>query len=213
MEDKKREDGEKLTTREKILYESLNLFSKRGYDGVSMREIAAAVGIKGASIYNHFKGKEDIFQEIFTEMTRRYDGFAKSMNIPMAEDEKTVQTYLNIEESTLIQMAEGLFAFFAKDEFTAMFRKLLFSEQHKSKLAAKYLREYYLEAPIQFQTTIFAGIQQKGGFAGYDPKIMALHFYSPIFYTMNEYDLGGDYEECLDQLKQHVHWFCEVYHA
>ena len=53
---------EKLnSTKERIIFESLNLFSQKGYDGVSMRDIAAAVGIKGASIYNHFKGKEEIF--------------------------------------------------------------------------------------------------------------------------------------------------------
>ena len=57
--------GEIISTKQKILYESLKLFSNKGYDGVSMREIASAVGIKGASIYNHFKGKEDIFQGIF----------------------------------------------------------------------------------------------------------------------------------------------------
>ena len=55
-----------MTTKKRIIIESLRLFASKGYDGVSMREIAAAVGIKGASIYNHFKGKEDIFLAIFT---------------------------------------------------------------------------------------------------------------------------------------------------
>lgn len=50
-----------MTTKQKIIIEALRLFSAQGYDGASMRDIAEAVGIKGASIYNHFKGKEDIF--------------------------------------------------------------------------------------------------------------------------------------------------------
>ena len=36
-----------ISTKEKILITSLKLFSEKGFDGVSMREIAAAVGIKG----------------------------------------------------------------------------------------------------------------------------------------------------------------------
>ena len=44
------------TTKERIIYESLRLFSEKGYDGVSMREIAAAVEIKAASLYAHFEG-------------------------------------------------------------------------------------------------------------------------------------------------------------
>ena len=64
------------TTREKIIYHALKLFAAKGYSGVSMREIAAAVGIQGASLYNHFKGKEDIFNAIFAEMTKQYDAAA-----------------------------------------------------------------------------------------------------------------------------------------
>jgi AcrR family transcriptional regulator len=53
-------------TKERILDEALNLFSERGYDSVSMRDIAAKVGIKAASIYNHFTSKKDILKEIYT---------------------------------------------------------------------------------------------------------------------------------------------------
>lgn len=52
------------TTKERIIYESLVLFSQKGYEGVSMREIAAAVEIKAASLYAHFSGKEAIYQAI-----------------------------------------------------------------------------------------------------------------------------------------------------
>ena len=49
------------TTKERIIYESLRLFSEKGYDGVSMREIAAAVEIKAASLYAHFDGNNRPF--------------------------------------------------------------------------------------------------------------------------------------------------------
>ena len=41
-------------TRQKILDKALELFSARGYDPVSVGEIAKAVGIKAPSLYNHF---------------------------------------------------------------------------------------------------------------------------------------------------------------
>ena len=50
-----------MNTREKIIYESLNLFSAKGFDAISVRDIANAVGIKASSIYNHFKSKYEIF--------------------------------------------------------------------------------------------------------------------------------------------------------
>ena len=52
------------STKETIINETLTLFSEKGFEGVSMRDIAAAVGIKAASIYNHFKNKEEILSLI-----------------------------------------------------------------------------------------------------------------------------------------------------
>lgn len=200
-----------MTTKKKIIFESLKLFSSKGYDGVSMREIAAAVGIKGASLYNHFKGKEDIFNAIFSEMVKQYDHAAAIMNIPMEESEQTIIKYHNIGENQLFNMAEGLLEFFTQNEFAVMFRKLLVSEQHKSSLAANCFKEYYLEAPILFQSQIFRGLQQNGDFQNYDTGTMALHFYSPIYYILSKFDLGYPYEECLEQLKNHIHCFCALY--
>ena len=39
-----------MNTKEKIFYVSLDLFSQKGYDSVSLREIADEVGIKKSSI-------------------------------------------------------------------------------------------------------------------------------------------------------------------
>lgn len=53
-------------TKIKILEVSLELFSKQGFKGTTIRQIANEVGIKGASIYNHFGGKEEILEAIFS---------------------------------------------------------------------------------------------------------------------------------------------------
>ena len=63
-----------MTTKEKIFDVSIDLFSQYGYDGVSIRRIAGEVGIKESSIYNHYKSKETIIDEILDyyihEMTK-----------------------------------------------------------------------------------------------------------------------------------------------
>ena len=43
----------KRNTKETILFESLKLFADKGYDGVTVRDIAAEVGIKQSSLYKH----------------------------------------------------------------------------------------------------------------------------------------------------------------
>lgn len=202
---------ENLTTKQKIIYSSLELFSKDGYDGVSMRQIASSVGIKGASIYSHFKSKQDIFVAIFEEMKSRYDSLASNLMIPTMPNSDAANFFKQADEQILFKMTEGLFSLYTQDRLIMMFRKLLFSEQNKNELVAKYLQEYYLNAPIQFQSDLLSKMQTLGIFKDYHVQTMAMHFYSPIFYTLCAYDLGKEYDECLIELKNHVHQFCRIY--
>ncbi|MDO8774969.1 MAG: TetR/AcrR family transcriptional regulator [Burkholderiaceae bacterium] len=47
-------------TREEILGLSVPLFATVGFDGVSMRDIAAAVGVTPAALYHHFSDKAQL---------------------------------------------------------------------------------------------------------------------------------------------------------
>lgn len=46
--------------RQQILDTAADLFAARGFHGVSMGDIGAAVGVSGPALYKHFAGKEDI---------------------------------------------------------------------------------------------------------------------------------------------------------
>lgn len=54
----------KLPTNDVILAVAVDLFSSNGYDGTSMRDIAGKVGVRPASIYNHFSSKGDLLWAI-----------------------------------------------------------------------------------------------------------------------------------------------------
>ena len=62
-----------LRTKEKIFHVAVQLFSERGYDKVSMRDIAAAVGIKASSIYNHFCSKKELLESIYSFYTQNQE--------------------------------------------------------------------------------------------------------------------------------------------
>lgn len=52
------------TTKERIFEAAIDLFAQKGFDATSMREIAEAVGIKKASLYSHYKSKDEILEKI-----------------------------------------------------------------------------------------------------------------------------------------------------
>ena len=57
--------------RQEILEIAARLFAKRGFDGVSVREIADAAGIMGGSLYHHFASKKEIYLEVHSAALKR----------------------------------------------------------------------------------------------------------------------------------------------
>lgn len=48
------------TTKSRIVAAGLDLFGERGFDGVTMGELAAAAGVSERTVYRHFPTKEDV---------------------------------------------------------------------------------------------------------------------------------------------------------
>lgn len=64
--------GTGTTTKDRIFDVALTLFSEHGYEGTRMEKIASEVGINKASLYFHFKSKEEIFRELFQRILSNY---------------------------------------------------------------------------------------------------------------------------------------------
>lgn len=55
-----------------ILKVAARLFREKGYSAVTMRDIAAALDIKAASLYNHISSKQEILQDIILGIAEDY---------------------------------------------------------------------------------------------------------------------------------------------
>ncbi|AGL17884.1 TetR/AcrR family transcriptional regulator [Actinoplanes sp. N902-109] len=58
-------------TRAEIRRVALDLFTEKGFDATSTRDIAAALGMNQSSLYYHFAGKDDIVRSLM--QTRQHD--------------------------------------------------------------------------------------------------------------------------------------------
>jgi AcrR family transcriptional regulator len=61
-------ESKKLRTREEIANQAMRLFATRGFDNVTVTEVAAAAGVSDKTVFNYFPTKEDLF---FDEVPKR----------------------------------------------------------------------------------------------------------------------------------------------
>jgi AcrR family transcriptional regulator len=66
------------TRRDEILDAAATLFAQRGYHGVSIDDLGAAVGMSGPAIYRHFASKEDVLARMLLRISQHlYDEGAR----------------------------------------------------------------------------------------------------------------------------------------
>lgn len=66
-------DRKKLQTRQRIADAAAALFADRGYDAVSMLDVAQAADVSDQTVYNHFPAKQDLVLDLAEQIRAWYD--------------------------------------------------------------------------------------------------------------------------------------------
>ena len=141
-------------TKNKILEVSIDLFSKYGYDGVSIRQIAGEVGIRESSIYNHYPNKQAILNSILNYYVEE-----------MVSDEIPLQQAdLNLDKGFDFFYNAGCDAFLSKLEEDRMMKitRLMFIESYHNDEVRNFLKEYIIDAPVAGWIELFNLMKSKG---------------------------------------------------
>jgi AcrR family transcriptional regulator len=188
------------------------MFSEKGYELVTVAEIADAVGIKAPSLYKHFKSKQDIYEAIIIEMDSRYKNHMDAMRMDGKEAEKDREYYATIDEDELVRFGLALFKHFLHDEYAGKFRRMLTITQVTNKDLSDVFVTRYFNDPLTYQGKSFAMLSEAGKLAPEDPRIMALHYYAPIFLLLSICDRHPEFEqEAIKMKEQHIRQFIRVY--
>ncbi len=182
-------------TKERILTEAMRLFSVYGYEAVSVRAIADAVGVRNSALYKHYKSKREILDAIVERCRNRF--LEKSREIV------GLQSY---EMEGLETFCLKMFVFQTTDVWMVTFRKILLMEQFKNPELAALYKSCFIEMPIDGMEKIFEKLVEAGVMKKKDCRVLAMELYAPFFL----YHLASDStEELMPLFRRHVNYFFE----
>lgn len=193
----------KIPTKDKILLAALELFSEKGYDYASIDELAAMVGIKGPSIYAHYKGKEDILDSLIAMMEKRYDdNFGSISNISAIPD-----TPENFKADCMKRIE-----FTLTDPQIIKVRKFCVKEQFRSAKIAALTTKHQITGNQKIYSFILGEMIKKGIIKKADPDILAMELIMPITLLVGIADREPDrIDEVRKNIDMHLEHFIDTY--
>ncbi|WKY43546.1 TetR/AcrR family transcriptional regulator [Eubacteriaceae bacterium ES2] len=179
-------------TKQKIIQESMKLFSVSGFEAVSIRSIAKAVGVGNSALYKHFKSKKEILNEIVAYSIDYYRVMGNKQMIQIS----------NLKEFQKACLA--MFDFQTQDAWIVMFRRLLMIEQFKDSEMASIYRRFFIEIPVKMQAEFFKQLMKQGIMKNGNEEVLAMELYAPFYM----HHLAADAQENLEELfKTHIRNF------
>ncbi|HMK45424.1 MAG TPA: TetR/AcrR family transcriptional regulator [Methanocella sp.] len=196
------------TTRERILDAALDLFAEKGFDAVSLREIAEVAGVRKATLYYYFTTKDEILEKIFEYSGERWLN-SQARKWPQGGEFEEIITSLGLEG--FMTMAEGVFTGWVEDPRVEKMMRIVFVELYHNDQVRKGLREMLDDGGYAFFEAGFATMAKHKLIKPYDPKVLALEYISFYMNAFTDYFLirygstsGSFIQEYSARIKEHT---------
>ena len=198
-------------TKQEILDAALDLFSVQGYEATSISQIADAVGIRKASLYSHFEGKQEILDVLTRAVMEQYEKrsiFAQAdWDDPSFTKDKEEMT-----PDMAVGMIQGHIRFILHDPTVRKARKMLTIEQFQNPQLSRMQTKQNYDDVMHYFTGCMRFLLQRGKLSGDDPEVMAAQLCLPITVWINLCDREPEREdEVMKLLEKHVRQFFRLY--
>jgi len=200
----KRKKG--IITKNQILETAAQLFACKGYDNVSIREIAKGVGVKESSIYNHFKSKLDILEVLLKEFSVR-----APYSRPTYEQLEKMMTVMSLQEilkNIMFSVGRNI------DEILENTVIIIQCEKFRKRQAAEaYYNYLVIEPAIYYQNLIDMMICKKM-IKDKDVQKIIKHYCYTATAVSQEYFMAkhgyGSIEEAVGRMLETIEFFCNI---
>lgn len=197
-------------TKQKIQQTALELFSKKGYHAVSIRDICKVVGIKESTVYYHFKNKKDILDSLLSQVTKLTDTKRDLFD-------NTFMKISDIDINAFIMVAVNILENYLLEPTVYKLISMLTIEKLTDQQAEAMYHELTFNTPLRQQEIIFTLMTQKKLFKQEDARFLADEYYSKIYYVFQKYFCGcsisdDSKEKARTELSVHMTKFFSSYY-
>lgn len=191
------------STKDRILDSALTLFAEKGYDGVGVDLIAEKAGLKGPSLYKHFKGKEEILDALISRVEGYYEMHFGSENRPG-------KVPASMEELLAVSLARIRFTL--QDDTIKKTRRILTMEQFRNPRIARLATVHSLDGIQGMYCTVFQKMMDAGVMRKEDPALTAMLFAAPITLLIQICDREPQQEQqAMQRMQEHLAYFARLY--
>ena len=195
------------TTKEKIMRMALELFSKYGFDAVSVEMLSSELGVTKGTLYRHYESKEAIFRDILDRVIGEDRDNAESSNLPLEkEGDYHVSSIDDLIEFTLKQ-----FQFFTLDDFGSAFRRMVTLEQFRNAEMIHLYQDVFMNGPLEYTEKIIASLMEEGKIRTCDAKQLSMEFFAPFFTMLSLSDHSADRVVLVEGLRKQYQTFKSRY--
>ena len=204
---------EKGNTKREILNAALDLFSVQGYEATSISEIAAAVGIRKASLYSHFAGKQEILDALVHETLEQYSQHSIFARADW-DDPAFTDGFRDFTPEAALQRFLGHICYILHDPQISKSRRMLTIEQFRNpELKALQTRQTYADV-MRYFTGFVEFLIRQGRLKDGDAEIMAAQLCLPVSVWISLCDREPEREaEAMVLIERHVRQFFRIYEA
>ena len=203
--------AEKGNTRQEILDAAMELFSVQGFEATSISQLADAVGIRKASLYSHFAGKQDILDALMQTASAQYEAHSLFANADW-DDPDFTKDKENLTPDAAAEMFIGQVRYILHDPQVSRVRKMLIIEQFRNPQMAQWQTKRSYTDVMRYFTGLVRFLIRQGKLSDGDAEIMAAQLCLPVSVWINLCDREPEREnEVLERIERHVRQFFAVY--
>lgn len=162
--------GTAHSRRDAIVAQARDLFLDRGYAAVSMQQIADAVGVNKATLYHHFRDKDDLFLAV---IDREMTWAAEQIAAAVARG-TTIREQLEHVARTFLEMS--------RRDFRVLFHSLKVEVEPERREAFFAERDFWWDQ----LTPMFRGAMERGEIQPAEPEL-----YIELFLSMTHSQAPG----------------------